>query len=163
MSISLFRHRPSKPDPRFEVRFARTLEEFTAIVALREAVFRDEQHVVEESVTDDDDRRSVHAYVAIDGNLVSAGRLTPPSPARSDAQIAWVATLPGWRGRGAARDVVRTLLDYADRRRFPAVLLSAQAHAIPLYRSLGFRPYGERFDVRGIEHQNMERRRPLLG
>jgi predicted GNAT family N-acyltransferase len=159
MSLSFLRPKPARPEPSFAVQFARNPEELTAILVLREAVFRDEQHVVESAVTDNDDRVSIHAFVAVDGAVVSAGRLTPPHWPRPEAQIAWVATLPAWRGRGAARSIVQALVETADRRHYPTILLSSQLHALPLYRSFGFKPYGERFEVRGIPHQHMERRR----
>ncbi|MER3439445.1 MAG: hypothetical protein C4346_18675, partial [Chloroflexota bacterium] len=48
----------------------------------------------------------------------------------------------------------------ADAANYPVVVLSAQAHALHFYKQLGFVPYGNRFQVRGIEHQMMARHRP---
>jgi predicted GNAT family N-acyltransferase len=144
--------------PPFEVRIARTPAELDAIVALRARVFRDEQHIVDDELTDPDDIGGVHAYVAADGRVISAGRLAPPTVLRREGLIAWVATLPEYRRRGVAEAVMLTLLEVADRRRAPSIVISAQTHALAFYRRLGFVAYGSRFQVRGIEHQHMERR-----
>jgi predicted GNAT family N-acyltransferase len=145
---------------RFEVRIARTAAELVAIVDLRARVFRDEQGIVSHELTDDDDETSVHVYVRCDREVIAMGRLSPPANGRADGQIAWVATVPEYRGRGAGSAVMDVLLSIADQHRFPAVLISAQTHALPFYRRFGFVPYGDQFVVKGIEHQYMERRRP---
>ncbi len=143
------------------VRFARTPEEFAAVVELRRRVFRDEQSLVETEVTDSEDRHSYQALAVIPDGAIGTGRLTPPTVARPEAHIAWGATLPTFRGRGVGTEIMRALLASADAARMPVVTLSAQTHALAFYRRLGFIPYGERFLVRGIEHQRMARRRPL--
>jgi predicted GNAT family N-acyltransferase len=145
--------------PVVHVRFARTAAEFAAIVEVRRRVFLEEQGIVEGELTDAEDQRSFHVFAEAAGSVVGVGRLSPPPKNRPDAQIAWVATLPAYRRRGIAGAMMRAMLDVADAARYPVVLLSAQTHALDFYRRLGFRPYGDRFLVRGIEHQFMERRR----
>ena len=144
----------------FEVRIARTADELAALVELRARVFRDEQGIVTHELTDADDETSVHVYVRQGKRVVAMGRLSPPASGRAEGQIAWVATEPEYRGRGAASAVMDALLAIADQHRFPAVLISAQTHALPFYRRFGFVPYGDRFVVKGIEHQYMARKRP---
>lgn len=140
------------------VRFASWQEDAPAIIAIRNTVFRDEQHIIQLDVTDEDDPRSVHAIAEVDGQVVSIGRLTHLEPPRQ-SYIAWVATLEPWRSRGGARAVMQTLLLAADGQGIPLIVLSAQTHALPFYSSLGFVPFGNRFSVRGIEHQAMARQR----
>jgi predicted GNAT family N-acyltransferase len=144
----------------FEVRIARSAAEFEEIVTVRARVFRDEQEMVSQVLTDADDRSGVHAYARLEGGVIAIGRLTPPANGRAEGQIAWVAVVPEHRGGGAGSAVMKALLAVADRHRFPSVLISAQGHAIPFYRRLGFIPFGDPFMVKGIEHQYMERRRP---
>jgi predicted GNAT family N-acyltransferase len=103
---------------------------------------------------------SLHALAVIPEGAVGTGRLTPPTPSRPEAQIAWVATLPDYRGRGVGTAVMHALLAAADEAGMATVLLSAQVHALGFYRRFGFVPYGNRFTVRGIEHQAMIRWRP---
>jgi predicted GNAT family N-acyltransferase len=160
MTIGLRSRRAYAPPP-YEVRIARTQAELAAIVAIRRVVFRDEQGIVAHELTDSDDRISVHAYVRHDGEVIAAGRLTPPTAIRPEGQIAWVAALPEHRGDGAGTAVMDALLAIADERGIPNVLISAQTHALDFYRRLGFVQYGDRFIVKGIEHQYMERRRPF--
>lgn len=149
---------PSLPGLRIE--WARTPEEMAAIFELRRRVFYEEQGIIDGRVTDGDDSRSLHAMAVIPEGVVGAGRLTPPGRGRAEAHIAWVATLPGYRRHGAGTAVMRALLAAADASGYPAVVLSAQMHALRFYERLGFVPYGDRFRVRGIEHQMMVWRRP---
>lgn len=148
------------------VRPARDERDFRAVVALRTRVFGVEQGLVGADVIDDDDARSLHAMAEIEQRdqtiVVGTGRLTLASTVDhfgcEQAQIAWVATLPEWRGRGVGGAVMRFLLDEADAMRAPSVLVSAQLHAAGLYRRFGFKPSGQRFEVGGIPHQLMVRR-----
>jgi predicted GNAT family N-acyltransferase len=144
----------------YTIRFAQTPEEFSAVVELRRRVFRDEQAIVAEDVTDAEDRHSLQAMLMVPEGVIGAGRLSPPTVTRPEAHIAWVAILPAYRGHGLGTELMRTLIAAADRARMQVVTLSAQTHALAFYRRLGFVPYGRRFLVRGVEHQPMARRRP---
>jgi predicted GNAT family N-acyltransferase len=141
-----------------EVRLARSKDDFQAILEIRRLVFREEQGLAQNSLVDPDDIASIHAMVLEAGRVVSAGRLTPPNARRPEAGIAWVATRREDRGRGFGGMVMRTLLDTADDRGFSIVTLTAQTHALGFYEELGFIAYGTRFDLGGVEHQQMERR-----
>lgn len=144
-------------DP-IDVRLASSKDDFQAILEIRRLVFREEQGLAQNSLVDPDDIASIHAMVIEGGLVVAAGRLTPPNARRPEAGIAWVATRREFRGRGFGAMVMRALLDAADERGFPAVALTAQAHAVGFYEDLGFVAYGTRFDLGGVEHQQMERR-----
>jgi predicted GNAT family N-acyltransferase len=144
----------------YTIRFAETPEEFAAVVELRRRIFRDEQAIVEGDVTDGEDRRSLQALVVVPEGAIGTGRLSPPTAMRPEAHIAWVAMLPAYRGRGIGTALMRELLAAADRSEMPVVTLSAQTHALAFYRRLGFMAYGNRFLVRGVEHQPMVRHRP---
>jgi ribosomal protein S18 acetylase RimI-like enzyme len=54
------------------------------------------------------------------------------------AYVQWVATDDEFRGRGCARAVMTTLLDWLDAHDVTAVELHATPMGEPLYRSLGF-------------------------
>ena len=146
------------------VRVVRTEADFAAMLELRRRVFDDEQRIVDAGVTDPEDERAFHALAAlpVEGEAlpVGTGRLLLNAGRQGEAQIAWVATLPEWRGRGIGSAVMRFLLVAADEAGASLVVLSAQTHALDFYHRLGFRPYGHRFMIRGIEHQWMARPRP---
>jgi predicted GNAT family N-acyltransferase len=91
---------------------------------------------------------------------VSTGRLTLSPQRGGQALIAWVATLPEVRDRGAGGMVMRFLLDAADRGGAREVALAAQLPAEDFYRRIGFSPAGPVYDVRGIPHRRMIRRHP---
>lgn len=149
------------------VRVASPAEE-AAAYAIRRRVFSEEQGVADLRVSDADDPISVIALarIRVDGNNghgqrpVSTGRLTPSPFSGGQAQIAWVATLPEVRGLGIGGHLMRYLLDVADEAGTREILLAAQAHAEAFYWRLGFRPAGPLYDVRGIPHLRMIRRRP---
>jgi predicted GNAT family N-acyltransferase len=138
--------------------------EFATVLELRRRVFRDEQHIASAAVTDPDDERSLHALAFLpvpsgDPRPVATGRLTLGYGDGGEALIAWVATLPEARGRGAGLAVMQFLLDAADKAMAPIIVLSAQTHAEGFYRRLGFIPAGRPFVVRNIEHCWMARPR----
>ena len=95
-------------------------------------------------------RVGVDAVAAVVDHPTSAGKLiasgaatvsthlpTPDNPTGAYGYIQWVATDPEFRGRGCARAVMTTLLDWFDRRG-GEVDLHATEMGAPLYRSLGF-------------------------
>lgn len=150
-----------------------------AIQVVRRRVFHEEQGFIGESVTDSDDQRSFQAVATIpvppdlpetsppdlivDGRLViSVGRLTLGRAPGSEAQITWVATLPEFRGAGVGAAVVRLMLRAADEAGAASVRLSAQGHAIPFYRRLGFIALGAPYEIRGMPHQLMSRWRSTV-
>jgi predicted GNAT family N-acyltransferase len=136
---------------------------------IRRRVFSLEQSVADLRVSDPDDARSIIALARLHGwdgdhrtsRAVATGRLTPPVFAGDQAQIAWVATLPEMRDLGIGTALMRFLLDAADASGTREVALAAQAHAEAFYRRLGFLPAGPLYDVRGIPHIRMTRRRAV--
>lgn len=154
--------------PRVQVIRAVSFEDQAAAFEIRRRVFADEQGVADLRVSDTDDPRSLIALARIperEGSRdlwrpVSTGRLTPATTRDGQALIAWVATLPEVRGQGAGSALMRFLLAAADAAGTNEVALAAQAPAELFYRRLGFMPAGPLYDVRGIPHLRMVRRRP---
>ncbi len=139
-----------------------------AVFEIRRRVFAEEQRAPNLLVSDPDDARSLIALAKIQTSLepgsgwrpVATARLTPNPFTGGPALIAWVATLPDVRGLGIGRELMRFLLAAADADGVPEVMLAAQAPAESFYRRLGFVPTGPLYDVRGIPHRRMSRRRP---
>jgi ElaA protein len=158
----------TQPAPSWiEVERASSPADQDAVLEIRRRVFAEEQHVADLRVSDPDDPRSIIALASLwsqtdDGAMkhpVATGRLTfGPTPG-GPALVAWVATIPEARGRGAGGAVMRFLLDAAERAGVRDVALAAQEPAEQFYRRLGFVVAGPTYDVRGIPHRRMIRRR----
>ncbi|HET7135201.1 MAG TPA: GNAT family N-acetyltransferase [Casimicrobiaceae bacterium] len=123
-----------------------------ALRFVRHAVFIVEQRVPAPLEWDDADAASLHA-LAVDeeGEPIGCARLLP------DGHIGRVAVLASWRRRGVGSALLRCLIDEARRQGHRAVLLNAQADAMPFYARHGFVARGGAFDEAGIPHHAMER------
>jgi len=128
-------------------------------LAVRFAVFVDEQHVPPEIEIDEhdelDDSETVHAIVRHGGTAVAAGRFYRLDA--ETAQIGRMAVQREARRSGAGRAMLDALLDEACRRGYRRARLSAQTHAIAFYEKAGFAVFGGVYDDAGIPHRDMER------
>ncbi len=122
------------------------------LMAVRNAVFVDEQGVPPELESDGRDLDASH-FLAADqaGNPVGTARLL------ADGQIGRIAVLPAFRRRGIGRRLLELAMDSARARGDRRVWLHAQIEATDLYLQAGFRIVGERFMEAGIPHIGMER------
>ena len=151
--------------PWIEVAPAVSPDDRLAALEIRRRVFSEEQGVADLRVADSDDARSLIALAtfpppATDHGKrrpVSTGRLTLPLTKGGQALVAWVATIPEARGKGAGELVMRFLLEAADDAGAREVALAAQLPAENFYRRLGVSPVGPLYDVRGIPHRRMIR------
>ena len=121
-------------------------------MAVRNAVFVDEQGVPPELECDGRDADAMH-FLAMDkaDNPLGTARLL------ADGQIGRIAVLPAFRRRGIGRRLLALALDSARRRGDRHVWLHAQIDARELYLQAGFHIVGERFMEAGIPHIAMER------
>jgi len=122
------------------------------LLAVRRAVFVEEQGVPEDLEIDEHDPDSLHF-------LALAPRALPVGTARllPSGRIGRVAVLAPWRRRGVGRTLMKTALAAASARGDAELLLHAQEHSIPFYESLGFIGVGPMFDEAGIPHREMRR------
>ena len=122
------------------------------LMAVRNAVFVDEQGVPPEMECDGRDADAMH-FLAMDkaDNPLGTARLL------ADGQIGRIAVLPAFRRRGIGRRLLALALDSARRRGDRHVWLHAQIDARELYLQAGFHIVGERFMEAGIPHIAMER------
>jgi predicted GNAT family N-acyltransferase len=150
----------------------RSAADFEAALALRIAVFVDEQGVDPQSERDaiDDDPSTLHLLArAAEGGVVATGRLVAPfrdtmhgaevglgalDPAVP--HIGRVAVAKAARGAGAGR-LIMTALEQEALQRYGVdgvvrVELSAQAQALPFYERLGYTPHGNSYLDEGIPH-----------
>src|SRR5262245_45042987 len=118
----------------------RTPDELRIALAIRVAVFVQEQGGPPEDEPDDADAAARH-YLVLDGERpVVTARLYEPEPGL--AKIGRVALLPEYRGRGWGAELMRFLLEEARAAGFGSVALHAQTYAQRFYERLGFVPEG---------------------
>lgn len=136
-----------------EVGEARELRE---VIAIRRAVFTDEQHLTDTVDRDPHDQGAgtVQVLARLDDEPVGIGRL---HVWRREGNIAWVAVLPPYRRLGIGLEIMDVLLGAAGRLGAQRVTLSAQTHATEFYRMLGFHTVGNTWIMGGIEHIMMVR------
>ncbi len=122
------------------------------LMAVRNAVFIDEQGVPPDLECDGRDADAMH-FLATDkaDNPVGTARLL------ADGQIGRIAVMPKFRRRGIGRRLLDLALKSAGARGDRRVWLHAQIDAQELYLQAGFRIVGERFMEAGIPHIAMER------
>jgi len=122
-----------------------------ALMAVRNAVFVEEQGVPVELEQDGLDPFCAHALALENGTPVGAGRIT------EKGHIGRVAVLASHRGRGIGTELIRCLIrnDKASTSTQKLIDLNAQLHAVAFYERLGFEPEGSKFLEAGIEHVRM--------
>lgn len=98
---------------------------------IRREVFVEEQGVPVQLELDKWDSRCEHALAFVDGKIIGTGRLLP------DGHIGRIAVLKDYRGKGAARLILQTLLEHARQRGENASAENAQSDAALFYQMFG--------------------------
>ena len=127
-------------------------------LALRRAVFIDEQSVPEDLELDGHDDDALHILVTDDDTGIGPATGTARLRAIDDdtAKAQRVAVAADRRGQGVGRVVMEFLHDEARGRGHRRVRLSSQVSAIPFYERLGYVAEGPVYDDAGIPHRDME-------
>lgn len=132
-----------------------------AVLALRRAVFVEEQGVPHEEELDGRDAEAEHLLARLDGEVVGTLRWRRLDPLGT-VKLERLAVRADRRGQGIARALLRFALARIDGCGLGPVILHAQAHALALYRSHGFEVEGDTFLEAGIPHRRMVRPRDPL-
>ena len=128
--------------------------DLAACLALRFAVFVDEQNVPEEIERDALDDVAIH-LLAMDGDRpVGTARIVA---ADGVAKIGRVCVLAGDRGRGIGVRLIEAAHDAARARGLARAKLGAQVTALQFYERLGYAAYGDVFVDGGMDHRMMAR------
>lgn len=124
-----------------------------ACLALRRAVFIDEQRVPEALELDGQDADCLHVLaVDDDGGVVGTTRLRFTT---HGAKVQRVAVVAAKRRQGVGRRIMEALIAKARGHHATRVVLSSQVSAIPFYERLGFVASGPVYDDAGIPHRDM--------
>ncbi|HQT39653.1 MAG TPA: GNAT family N-acetyltransferase [Acidocella sp.] len=126
--------------------------QFAVCMAIRLAVFVQEQQVPLEDERDALDDTARHFLASGDGQPVGTARLLMQPD--GTARIGRVAVLAACRGRGVGAALMRHIEDLTTA---PIIVLDAQTRALPFYQGLGYEPSGEVFLEAGIPHRHMRK------
>lgn len=137
-----------------EVRAAHDEREVRAAIALRHAVFVDEQGVDAHEEHDGRDGEATHLVALHDGAVVGTCRLLADGAA---VRLGRLAVAAPQRRRGIAGKLLAEGEHWARGRGAARIVLHAQAYARALYVAAGYRAVGVTFMEAGIEHVRMER------
>ena len=136
-----------------------TSEDMESVFRLRHTVFVGEQKVDEKIERDDLDKTATHALCLYDGEPVGTGRMYIQN---GIAHLGRVCVLKEYRNKGLGRIICTLLIEEAKRKRCDFVELSAQLHAVPFYKKLGFTAEGDFFYEAGIQHVKMLKRTAII-
>ena len=137
-----------------EVRAARREDELAGALALRRAVFVEEQGVPLDEELDDRDADALHLVAVDGGEVVGTCRLLD---AGDTLKLGRMAVAPAARGRGIAARLLQEAEAQAQARGVRVIRLSSQIGARAVYERAGYTAYGERFMEAGIDHVMMEK------
>lgn len=138
------------------VRRAAGPEEVASAIALRAAVFVDEQGVPLEEELDGRDGEALHLVaVDADGDVVGTCRLLADGAV---LKLGRMAVAPSARRGGIGLRLLELADAEADACGAQRTVLAAQLSAESLYERAGYRPRGDVFLDAGIEHVWMEKR-----
>lgn len=139
-----------------DVRPARDAAELEAALAVRRAVFIEEQGVSEAEEMDGRDGEALHLVaVEPDGAVVATCRLLA---AGEKIKLGRVAVLPRARRRGLALSLLRAAEPHAIALGGRRIVLGAQTYALGLYEQAGYVVTSGVFLDAGLEHVWMEKR-----
>jgi predicted GNAT family N-acyltransferase len=140
----------------------RRLAEMEDAIAVRRAVFIEEQGVSEAEEIDAHDgdpehvTSAVHVVAYLAGQPVATGRLVLDASPGENAHIGRVAVLHDYRGQRLGKAVMLALHEEAERRGYQGITVAAQLQAIPFYERFGYTARGDVFLDAGIEHRWMD-------
>ncbi|WP_392565731.1 GNAT family N-acetyltransferase [Utexia brackfieldae] len=119
-------------------------------LAVRYAVFIEEQGFEPELEIDEYDNTALHVVGYIDNQPICVARLIFKESDR--VKVGRVAVLKAYRSLGLGNDIMNYLIDYAKKNHVKEFALSAQLHAKNFYLKLGFVTQGEIYLEEGVEH-----------
>lgn len=125
-------------------------------VAVREAVFVEEQGVDSDLERDGRDPEAIHVLATDGDEPVGTARLRPLED--GVGKVERVAVSENRRGEGIGRDLMDVLEAEAADRELEALTLHAQTHVADFYDDLGYERSSEVFEEAGIPHVEMDKR-----
>lgn len=129
-------------------------EEMAEVMALRHAVFCDEQGVPPELEHDAEDATALHVVAVDDGRVVGTCRVLGAGPS---VRLGRMAVAREHRGRGLGAALLAAAHALAADRGAREVAIHAQTSAFGFWERAGYVPDGPEFEEAGIPHVAMRR------
>lgn len=133
-----------------------TQDEIDACMAIRSAVFIDEQQVPAELEIDGEDENAMH-YLALQGETPVATARIRFKEEGAIGKIERMAVLASHRGLKIGQGLMTFMLDDLEQQSIGQAILEAQTHAQRFYENLGFEAEGEEFEDAGMPHITMRK------
>jgi predicted GNAT family N-acyltransferase len=131
----------------------------SAVLALRHAVFVDEQKVPQELEVDEDDKIATHLVALAEGRVVGTLRIL--SHGRT-AKIGRMAVATSFRKNGIGRALMEFAAVTASREGSLEITLAAQLSARDFYKRLGYAEQGPVFFDANLPHIRMRKHLPAI-
>ena len=134
------------------VEIAQSESQLEEVFSVRKTVFVQEQNVPLEEEIDEHENQSTH-FILYDGDRpAGAGRFRLLD---GSGKVERICVLKSLRGKGAGREIMQAIEQYASGRSISNLKLNAQTYAIPFYEGLGYEVVSEEFMDAGIPHRTM--------
>ncbi|OQY42935.1 MAG: GNAT family N-acetyltransferase [Fusobacteriia bacterium 4572_74] len=132
-----------------------TGREVYKILKIRSEVFVVEQNCVYNDV-DEKDIESIHIMIEEDNNIIAYLRVIKPGISYDNASIGRVLVTSEARGKGLARKIIQTGMDYIiNKWNEEKITIGAQNYLRNFYESLGFEVVSDVYLEDGIPHIDM--------
>ncbi|MGB7445160.1 MAG: GNAT family N-acetyltransferase [Coleofasciculaceae cyanobacterium] len=130
-------------------------EAISAIKAIRQSVFQEEQGVDAALEFDGKDEAAEHLLAYLNSQPVGTARVRYLSA--KTAKIERLAVLSPYRGQGIGKKIMEKALEIAAHQEIKEVVIHAQEYVKALYVQLGFEQEGESFQEANIPHVKMKK------
>ncbi|QFT88445.1 putative N-acetyltransferase YjcF [Bacillus sp. THAF10] len=135
------------------VQVVNTEEALQHAYEVRKTVFVNEQHVPIEEEIDQFEKDATHFVLYDEDKPVGAGRFRI---LEGIGKVERICVLPSYRTKkGAGRQIMATIEEYAKMKEIHVLKLNAQTHAEPFYTKLGYETVSDIFLDAGIPHVTM--------
>lgn len=133
-------------------------DEWDAVLALRRAVFVDEQGIAAAGAVDDEDETCTHLVATLAEEIVGVCRLVPGNRRQGGRlRLGYLAVVPWARGQGVATALLTDAAARALAGGFRTVFLYSRPETLGLYLRNGYEERGTKVVI-GLEHRVLERR-----
>ncbi|PFA66366.1 GNAT family N-acetyltransferase [Bacillus sp. AFS015802] len=137
-----------------KVIIAKTEDQLQEVFNIRKTVFVEEQKVPLEEEIDEHENDSTHFVLYDQNDAVGAGRFRILDGA---GKVERICVLKSIRGKGAGRELMLAIEEYAKQQPLSQLKLNAQTYAIPFYEGLGYEVTSDEFLDAGIPHKTMKK------